>query len=190
MNTIYFVSETVLKANSPISLNVEPQLLNLAIIDAQEMRVQMALGSNLYNKLITLVDTGDISVITYANYKTLLDNYVVPAVIYWSIVECLSYVRYKIMNKGVQSQNSDNSTPLDLEEIKYFQDSIRNKAEFKSQRLIDYLIENRTLFSEYTQSLDADDIAPVGSSYFSGMVLDDDIDCEKYLGLNKNIRNL
>ena len=51
MNTIYFISETVLKSNSPISLNVEPSLLNIAIVDAQEMRIQNALGTNLYEKI-------------------------------------------------------------------------------------------------------------------------------------------
>lgn len=190
MNTIHFISETVLKNNSPISLNVEPSLLNIAITDAQDMRIQNALGTNLYEKIKTLISTGDISTATYTTYKTLLDDYIVPATIYGALNECLNYVRYKVMNKGVMSQNSDNSTPLELEEVKYFQQNILNKAEFKEQRLIDYLIENSTLFPEYTAATNYDDISPASNSYFSGMQLDDETNCERWLGLNKNTKDL
>lgn len=190
MNTIYFISETTLKNNSPINLNVEQQLLNLAILDAQDTRIQMALGSNLYNKIKDLIDTGDISISTYSDYKTLLDDYIVPALISWSTYECLTYVRYKIMNKSVTSQASDNTTPVDLEELKFISAYIMNKAEFKQQRLIDYLVENRTLFAEYTAANDYDDIVPKSNAYFSGLVLDDETDCERFLGLNSRIKKL
>lgn len=186
MNTTFFISETVLKNNSPISLNVEPQLLNIAIQDAQELHIQMALGSLLYQKIIDLI--GDNSISTATDYKTLLDNYIVPATISWSIVESLSYIRFKIMNKSVTSQASDNTTPIELEELKYLHAQIKDKAEFRQQRLIDYLIENRTLFPEYTAATDIDDIVPSQNGYFSGMQLDDECGCEKYLGLNKNTR--
>ena len=188
--TIYFVSETVLKNNSPISLNVEPQLLNIALTDAQEMHVQMALGSLLYEKLKTLISTGDISTATYTDYKTLLDNYVVPATISWALVESLSYIRFKIMNKSVTSQASDNTAPADLEELKYLHSQLRDKAEFKQQRLINYLIENRTKYSEYTATTDIDDIDPACNGYFSGIVLDDDCDCSRYLGLNSHTEDI
>lgn len=192
MTTVQLISETTLKNNSPINLNVEQSLLNLAINEGQEQHIQMALGSKLYQKILDIVVDGTIKTDpNMSDYKILLDNYIAPALIYWSIVECLNYVRYKIMNKGVQVQNSDNSNTPELEEIKYFQQAITNKAEFKQQRLIDYLIENSTLFSEYTSTIDYDDIAPESNGYFSGMQLDDDYDyCEKYLGLPKNYRSI
>lgn len=193
MNTIYLISENTLKNHSPINLNVEQSLLNLAINEGQEQHIQMALGSLLYQKILDIVVDGTIKTDpNMSDYKTLLDNYIAPALIYWSLVECLNYVRYKIMNKGVQVQNSDNSNTPELEEIKYFQQAITNKAEFKQQRLIDYLIENSTLFSEYTSTIDYDDIAPESNGYFSGMQLDNDYEdlCEKYLGLPKNYRSI
>lgn len=193
MNTIYLISENTLKNHSPINLNVEQSLLNLAINEGQEQHIQMALGSKLYQKILDIVVDGTIKTDpNMSDYKTLLDNYIAPALIYWSLVECLNYVRYKIMNKGVQVQNSDNSNTPELEEIKYFQQAITNKAEFKQQRLIDYLIENSTLFSEYTSTIDYDDIAPESNGYFSGMQLDNDYEdlCEKYLGLPKNYRSI
>lgn len=193
MTTVQLISETTLKNNSPINLNVEQSLLNLAINEGQEQHIQMALGSKLYQKILDIVVDGTIKTDpNMSDYKTLLDNYIAPALIYWSLVECLNYVRYKIMNKGVQVQNSDNSNTPELEEIKYFQQAITNKAEFKQQRLIDYLIENSTLFSEYTSTIDYDDIAPESNGYFSGMQLDNDYEdlCEKYLGLPKNYRSI
>jgi hypothetical protein len=193
MTTVQLISETTLKNNSPINLNVEQTLLNLAINEGQETHIQMALGSKLYQKILSIVIDKTIKTDpNMSDYKTLLDTYIAPALIYWSLAECLNYVRFKIMNKGVQLQNSDNSTSPELTEIKYFQQTITNKAEFKQQRLINYLIENQTLFPEYRATLDNDDIAPETNGYFSGMVLDDDYEdlCEKYLGLPKNYRSI
>lgn len=190
-NKVYFVSETYVKNNTPINLNVEQQLINLAIYDAQVLHVQMVLGSNLYKKLETLISTGDISDPANVNYKTLLDDYVQPAVAQWALAECIPYIRYKIMNKSVSGQNSDNSTPIDLEELKYLQASLSNKAEFYTQRVADYVMANMTLFPEYSTADSIDDILPETNAYFSGMQLDDDGDAyERFLGLNKNTKDI
>jgi hypothetical protein len=190
-NKVYFVSDTFIKQNSIINLNVEPQLINLAIIDSQVLHIQMALGSDLYKKLETLISGGTISNNSNVNYKTLLDDYVVPAVLQWTLFECIPYIRYKIMNKSVAGQSSDNSTPIELEELKYIQAQFSNKAEFYTQRLADYLLAHMTLFPEYTSADSIDDIRPSTTQYFAGMQLDESIDaCERFLGLNKNTRDI
>ena len=188
MNLTYLIDETYFKANSPLNLNIEPYLINMSILDAQEMHVQMQLGSILYNKLVTLIRSGDIQLVANAKYKTLLDDYVQPAVVQWALFECIPYLRYKLMNKGVQLQNSDNSTPADLEDLKYLGARVKDRAEFKSQRLADYLLENETLFPEYTQAVDLDDIKPETDAYNCGMFLGQRTDaCKRSMGLNDGI---
>lgn len=194
MRTVQLISETTLKNNSPINLNVDQSLLNLAINEGQEQHIQMALGSQLYKKICDIVTDGTIKTDpNNAHYKTLLDDYIAPTLIYWALNECLNYVRYKIMNKGITVQNSDNSNPAELEDIKYFQSTIMNKAEFKQERLIAYLVENDTTFPEYiAPNTDYDDIAPSTNGYFSGMQLDESYEdiCERALGLPKNYRSI
>lgn len=187
-NQTFLISETYYKTNSPVNLNVEPYLINMSIIDAQEMHVQMQLGSILYKKLITLVRSGDIQLPANAVYKTLLDDYVQPAVVQWALYECIPYLRYKLMNKGVQVQNSDNSTPADLEDLKYIEARVKDRAEFVSQRLADYLLENETLYPEYTAATDIDDIKPETDAYNSGMFLGQRTDpCRRSMGFNTGI---
>lgn len=190
MNVIYFIDETMFKDLTPVNLNVEQHLINMSIQDAQLLHLQMTLGTKLYKKLESLISSKDISLPANAVYKTLLDDYVVKAVAYWALAECAVYVRYKIMNKGVQSQNSENSTPIELEELKYIQERMRNSAEFYSQRIADYLCANSTLYPEYTSATDLDEIDPSSVSYFSGMQLDDYDDCDKKLGLNSHTKDI
>lgn len=188
MAKVYFITETYLKNNTPISLNIEQYLLNMAIIDAQELHIQNVLGSILYRKLKSIIKPDHTIDPSYANYKTLLIDYVNPALVQWTLYECLPYLRYKLMNKGVQSQNSDNSTSADLDELKYIQNTTMNRAEFYTQRLADYLLENYTLFPEYTAATDIDDIKPSANSYFSGMQLDETVNpCRRSMGFNDGI---
>ena len=59
-NKVYFISEQYLKDNTSISMNVEPQLLNIAIQDAQNIHIQPLLGGTLYKKLCDLIVDGTI----------------------------------------------------------------------------------------------------------------------------------
>lgn len=187
-NLTYFIDETYFKANTPVNLSVDPYLINMSINDAQEMHVQMQLGSILYKKLVTLIRTLDIQLPANAVYKTLLDDYVQPAVVQWAMYECIPYLRYKLMNKGIQLQNSDNSTSADLEDLKYIEARVKDRAEFVSQRLADYLLENYTLFPEYTAATDIDDIKPETDAYNSGMFLGQRTDaCKRSMGFNDGI---
>ena len=190
MANVYFISETYFKDNTPVNINVESQLVNMSILDAQLLHIQTALGSILYKKLEALISSGDISDPANVNYKTLLDDYVQRATAMWALYEATTYIRYKLMNKGVQSQTSDNSTPVDLEELKYIQSKMMNSAEWYTQRIADYLLSNTTLFPEYTAAADIDDITPSSNAYFSGIVLDDCDECDRFLGLNSHTTDL
>lgn len=186
MAKVYFISEAYLKQNTPINLNVEPQLVNLAILEAQQIYIQTALGTDLYKKIESLIVSASISGV----YKTLLDDYISPALTQYSLYEVIPYIRFKIMNKSIGGQSSDNSTPAELEEIKFLQANIKNKAEYLGQRLMDYLIANSKLYPEYLSNTDIDDIKPNSNSYFCGLQLDDDYNCDRFIGYNKNNKNL
>ena len=95
------------------------------------------------------------------------------------------------MNKSVSGQNSDNSQPIDLEELKYLQAQLRDKAEFYTQRLADHLLANMTLYPEYTSADNIDDIKPSSNSYFAGMQLDEEGDAfNRFLGLNNHTKDI
>ena len=187
MAKTYLISTTYFKENSVVNLNVEDQLINMSIIDAQEIHIQNTLGTKLYKKIISMVKDGSIT--NGSVYQTLLDDYIVDALVKWTLVETLPYIHSKIMNKSVSTQTSDNSTPLSIEDLKYHIEQHRNKAEYKTQRMADYLCANSTLYPEYTQATTIDDIVPQHNAYFSGVVMDEYEDERRYrrvMGINNN----
>lgn len=188
MKKTLLITETYLKDNSPISLNVEPTLITMAILDAQEIGLQALIGTKLYHKLQSLTG-GTLDTAPYVNYATLVNEYVRPYVVKAAVVEALSYVSFKVMNKGVMSQNSENSTPADLDQLKYLTNQCEKKAEFLGQRLIDYLTYNAPSFPEYTTT-NGSEMAPNRTAYRTGMFLGTAGNCDRYLGLNKNTIDL
>jgi len=169
---VYFISTTELKTKTPINQNVDDQNLVMSIAYAQDIYIQPILGTNLYETLKTLVTSG-ITQSQYYDYKTLLDEHIRPTLIQWSLVECLIFLRFKLMNKSVVGQNSDNSIPSTLEEFTFLLNEIKNRAEFFSQRLIAYLLANNVKFPEYRQNNTIDDMKPEGNAYYCGIQLDD-----------------
>ena len=187
----YFCTTQYLKDNTPINLNVDDTLLTMAILDAQNLYVQPVLGTKLYNKISSLIASGDISTPTYVKYKDLLDNWILDCVTHYAMVEALPYVRYKIMNKSVGGQSSDNSNPGDLEDMKFVLQNIRNKAEFYCQRLADHVLQYHQDYPEYTNATKIDEMRPDGVAYFSGMELEDrHSSCDRTMGYNSHTKNL
>jgi hypothetical protein len=191
-NTVYFISEQYVKDNSPVSLAADAKLISVSILDAMEVYVQPALGTRLYSKLKALIAAGAITDPANSEYKDLLDNYVSRAVLYHTVSELTTFVRWKITAKSVDGQSSDNGAPADLEELKYFRGELRNKAEFYTQRLIDRLAERgSTHLPEYGEATNEDEIDPRDNAYRTGMALDDDdCPCLRKMGYNDGIRRL
>lgn len=180
-----------MKSHSTLNNNIDNNLLNSAIWEAQSIHCLQILGTRLYNKLVNLIETNDIQLPQYADYKNLLDNYVVDCTAYWAWVECIPYLAMKAVNKGIERQNSEWSSAAQINEIEYLRDEIRNKAEFYSQRMSDFILENRSLYPEYIQNTKIDEMRPNGGAYFSGVQFDEGCcPCERTLGLNRNAINI
>lgn len=188
MNRVYFISCNHLKEHTTINTNVDDNILNSAIWEAQTIHIQQTIGSELYRTIAKLIETGDIHQSENQKYKMLLENYIQEPVCYWAWVEAIPYIRYKIMNKSVSGQTSDNSTPVDKSELEYLTENIRDKAQFYTQRLSDFLLEHRGEYPEYYSNRGLDDIHPSSNNYFQGVQFDGDGDvCLKTMGYNSRI---
>lgn len=185
MSTVFLVSIATLKEKSIINTNVDDSLLSNAILESQDIELQQVLGTKLYNKLIYLVAHGLINTMGYEEYKTLLDNYCIKVVLSAATLRALPYIHFKVMNKGVQNQNSDNSLPTSLQELEFLMDKIRNDFEFYAQRLADYLLQHRMEYPEYISTTQLDELSPQYRQYRSNLVLEDDeCPCIRSYGYN------
>ena len=178
MEKIYLVTTQTLKQNTAINNNVDDYLLTNAIWEAQTIYVQQATGSKLYNAVTDKVKNGTIYDASNSAYKLLLDDYIVPVIIYYAWYCAIPQIHYKTLNVGVNAQNSDNSTSTSLNEMQYLRNDVLDKAEFYNQRLLDFLKANKSDYHELTSTQAVDDIRPQSNNYFAGIVFGNDYPCK------------
>lgn len=156
------------KRNSVVNLNVDDELIHPQIIKAQNLNIERVLGTNLFDVLISEVTSGTVS----ARMVTLLEDYIQPALVEWVTYSSILYFNYKITNKAVVKKSSDNSEASSLNEVNFLRQSIRDDAEYYTDRLAKYLCANEVLFPEYIEgNINDDDIAPSKKSFFGGIYL-------------------
>tara|TARA_R110000772_G_scaffold211071_1_gene321748 strand:+ start:204 stop:779 length:576 start_codon:yes stop_codon:yes gene_type:complete len=166
---VLFISEETIKNSTTINGNVDVEMLLPYIKVAQDIHVQQVLGTDLYDKLqVDIEGTGGASLT--GNYKILVDTYIQPLLIHYSLYECLPFLSYKIMNKDIVRKISETSSSASLEDIKYIRNIVLNTAQFYTQRLIDYICNNSANFPEYNTNSNGD-MSPSKEGYFNGMNL-------------------
>ena len=160
---VIFIDASYIKAYSHIDGSVDEQDLLPSIIQAQDSQIQPILGTDLFNKLKALITSDTVA----GNYDTLLNDYVRMATLKWTLVHFYPYLQGKILNGTIGSRNVDNITALSQAEVGRLVDIERSNAQFYSERLIEYLQNNSSLFPEYTSNSGAD-MNPETQTYSEG----------------------
>lgn len=174
MENILFISEETLKEMSSINENVDSKYLTNIIIDCQDIYIHPIIGSGIYNELKSQIKAGTITDAGNARNKTLLDEYIIPALIAWVKYESPIELNYKLTNKNVSSKDSENSQPAADKTIEKLMDRFKDKAEWRSERITRYLMENRSLFPLFDNpGTGYDTIRPRKNNFTCGMFLED-----------------
>lgn len=148
MAKVLFVSEDYIKENTYIDTNVDAKLLRSIIYSAQRLYIKPIIGSGIYTDLETGITANNL-VVGGVNYTTLLQDYVQPALEYWVLCEAMIPLTMKLRNKGVQTQNSDNSQPVPFSQLKEMESHWRDKAEYFSERVTLFLCENASTYPKF-----------------------------------------
>ena len=168
MATVLFINRTDLLRNSIIDGNVDTDKYIQFIKLAQEIHIQNYMGTKLYQGLTTAMP--NIDNVGNARWKLLLDDYIVPMLIWFSQVDYIPFASYQIRNGGMFKHRSENAETVSKDEVDYLVEKARTNAEWYSRRFIDYMSFNQTLFPEYTSNIN-DDIYPSYDATFNGWVL-------------------
>ena len=161
-----FITTNDLVKHTIINGNVDPDTYTQYIFQAQQVHIQNYLGTKLYNKINDGIVNGNLT----SPYTTLLSDYIKMMVIHWTMVEFLPYASIKISEKGVFKHNSENSTIVEKSEIDYLIEKARDTAQSYTNRFIDYITFNQSLFPEYNLNSNSD-VYPDKDANFSGWVL-------------------
>lgn len=145
INPVFFISENTLKTNTALNDNIDSGELRFSILTAQNLNIQETLGQELYQKLITDVSGGTIS----GDYQFLLDNYVVPATIYWAYYHALDNFMVKIVNVGIVQNNTEQGQGIDFKTFQFLKNNAKSTAEFYDNIMRKWLCANSGLFPEY-----------------------------------------
>tara|TARA_R110000822_G_scaffold61319_6_gene151838 strand:- start:1947 stop:2528 length:582 start_codon:yes stop_codon:yes gene_type:complete len=167
MQNTLLISEAKLKRFTDINNALDVDLISSTIREAQIVHITRLLGSKLYDKILSDVDNGTLS----GNYKTLVDDYIQDSLLYWSYYESLESIYLRPRNAGlVVPQGGENNAAADLILYDRKRQSVKNKAEYFSERVVDYLCFNNVLFPEYNQNVN-DDIYPDTTTQFKSPIV-------------------
>lgn len=142
----YLVSVENLKKKGLIHRDADTKILSIAIKRVQDMVIQEAVGSPLYRALLTRTEnkTWD------ADYRELMDDYVVPCLVAHVDFKVALIGTKKITNKGAVRVDDENSTTLTDQELNPFQRELLEDAGFYRERLIGALKDDcGTKWTEY-----------------------------------------
>jgi len=178
-----FITVKYLKDNSPVLQYVNEDELSVYIRPAQDVYIQKALGTKLYYTLMEKVSNQSLN----SNDIDLLTKYIQPALVWWTTHEFALYANYKFTNKALSKQSSDNSEPSELNEVNYVTTSLRQKAQYFTDRLTKHLMGMTNVFPEYLELIDNtfENIPSSRDNYFWGIYVpggrfDDPQDCRGF----------
>ena len=166
-NKVLFLSVDYLRDNTVINGNVDSELLEPFILTAQNVHIEALVGTKLYNSIIASIEADTLA----GDNKALIDDYLQPALVQWSLYEALPFINYKLTNKSIATKSSDNSEAVELDELHYLRTTVRDVAEYMSERATKYLKANETLYPLYYDNVECDEIKPNKTNYFSSIIL-------------------
>lgn len=145
---VALINVDYIKKFTNVNGSVDDNILKPCITLAQDKWVQPYLGDDLMAKIKTDVAAGNIT----GNYLTLYQNYVMRCVCWWTLVEAMPSLMYKIDNGTIVQRTSEDTQPISDEVSKDMINKLQGNARYYTQRLVEYLCANSSLFPEYSSN--------------------------------------
>ncbi len=161
-----FVSREDIVKYTALSGSVDVDKFIQFVKISQDIHIQNYLGTKLFDKINDGIVAGNLPLA----YTTLLNAYIKPMVVHWSMVEYMPFSAYTFGNKGVYKHSSENSENVDKTEIDFLIEKERSIAEHYTRRFIDYMSFNQSSFPEYNTNSN-DDMFPDKEADFGGWYL-------------------
>jgi hypothetical protein len=168
MENVLLVSEQRMKQWTSLDSNIRIDVLTPSIINAQQIYIQDTLGTKFFNRLKAGVVANDLTI----DESTFLKDYVGPTLIQYSLYLLLPNLKYKFVEKGILNGSSEETQPTTLDEMKYLRESALDTAQFYNARMLEFLIDNPVMFTDYSNP-GSDGMTPNKETpYFSGLQTD------------------
>ena len=181
MTTVQLISEAKIREFTDMNNNVDSKLISNAIRESQDIDLQRLLGTLLYDKILSDVQSNTLT----GAYQSLVNDYIQNFLLYATYYYTLEYIYMRPRNNGLLTPTGgDNSDSVDRSMYNVKRQSVQNKREFYAEKLTDYLIENQNTYPEISQNvLLYQQVADFGEQYKSPIVM-------KYNTYSPHLKNL
>lgn len=166
----YFIHPNDLKQTSYVDENVDDKLITPAISLAQDLYILPMIGSGVYDELKTQINANTLTAL-----NTTLLTYIKPIMIFQTLYELTEPLTYKLTNKSIVKKKSENSENVDFKELMALKDKFKNIAQWYTERMRRYLVQNQLSYPLYMNpGTNVDTIHPNKQSYNCGWFLGHD----------------
>lgn len=163
------MGETYLKQMTIINDNVDMKIITPTIEDVQRLYIEDVLGTQLFNQILSQIGSNTVS---SAN-QTLLNDYILPFMKYYVLMEVSPVFKMRYMNKGLMVKSSDNSQPASQEEMLYIMDRWRDNAQKLANKCTAYLADNTTTYPLFLTNYRYYESQPNQNNFSSGFYTKD-----------------
>jgi hypothetical protein len=164
-----FISRNDIIKNTPLGGAIDADKLIPFLRTAQEKYLLNLLGTILYDKLQSDITSGSVT----GDYKTLLEDYVKPTLIWYACTEYIPFSSIDFKSTGAVKHISEQSTSPTKVELDYLNTKALNNADYYATRMQDWLqsTSDKGGIPEYLQVTgDQTEVYPDKSSqYFGGI---------------------
>ena len=143
---VLIILPQVIKDRTELHSNVDDKLISPVIKRCQDMYIMPLMGSTLFNKVIADINSSTLA----GEYKILVDNYIIDALLWYVMAELTLTLNSQFWNKGVAIKTTDNSNTVTGVELKNVHDNYVQYAGHYANRAKRYMQQyGMTKFPEY-----------------------------------------
>lgn len=147
MATLLFISPQELASTTILGGNVDIDKYQFTIEQTQIITIEPLLGSELYDKIISLVTSGTIGNVGNELYNTLYNEFVKPITKYQSMAEYIEISSYVLDNSGLIKNAPDNAEIVSKDEALYLSNKYSGMAQMYVLRFKKWICKN--MIKEY-----------------------------------------
>ena len=143
METTQLINIPTIFEITSVSDNIDEAAITGFLANAQLRYIETAVGTAMYQDMIAEVISGG------TTYNDFNEAYLYPALAYLTVSDYLPFAHYKIQKKGITKSGSDNSTPVEIDELSIILKRTEATANFYLNRMIAYLDDNKDSYPLY-----------------------------------------
>lgn len=148
---IFFVTPQFVKTYTPVAENVDEKKIAPLAQFASKAWILPMIGTFFYNDLLTKYNEQSLNPdeqILVNKIQFCISNRIAADL-------CIS-TTYILSNKGLQTQNGDNSESVDKDEVQYVRTHYLGQANYFEEEIKKYLLTNSNLFPNFIDPLNYD----------------------------------